>query len=210
MDENRVDVQLARSKSAMKSAIVVMIIAVLLTISLCLAWFIINDQVKTGFIGGVVVDKAFSMENIKITVDGEDTEETSEFTGLLPGSSLKFEVKLVRKISGNLKLRMEFTGIKGAAFKGAATGKDYDTSQLFSVSPIDKNGVPTADARFFNTAVDGTLLFSSGISLDEGFESVTVFFMITFDDTQVGSMELDESISRLAFYINKIAISLEE
>lgn len=171
------------------------------------AWFVIIKENNVSWMDMLVTDKAFTMGDFKVIADGEDKSE-NEFSGLLPGSTFRFELLVRRKIEGNINLKLEIQGITGEEFVGR-DGITYNMKELFCVAPLDSNDNIVGNEIYFSECDEGgKLMLFSSVSMPADIEEIILVFRIRFSSEKVGMENLSNVINRKKFKIGAMYVSL--
>lgn len=190
-------------------SIILFVLAAAILAGASYAWFSIIKENNTSWMDMLVVDKAFTMGDFKVIADGEDKTE-NEFSGLLPGSTFRFELLVKRKVEGNINLRLEIKGITGEEFEGR-DGITYNMKELFCVAPLDSNDNVVGNEIFFSECdKEGNLLLFSSVSMPEGINELILVFRIRFSSEKVGMENLSNVINRKKFKIGAMYVSLAQ
>lgn len=190
-------------------SIILFVLAAAILAGASYAWFSVIKENNTSWMDMLVVDKAFTMGDFKVIADGEDKTE-NEFSGLLPGSTFRFELLVKRKVEGNINLRLEIKGITGEEFEGR-DGKTYNMKELFCVAPLDSNDNVVGNEIFFSECdKEGNLLLFSSVSMPEGINELILVFRIRFSAEKVGMENLSNVINRKKFKIGAMYVSLAQ
>lgn len=190
-------------------SIILFVLAAAILAGASYAWFSIIRENNMSWLDMLVVDKAFTMGDFKVIADGEDKTE-NEFSGLLPGSTFRFELLVKRKVEGNINLRLEIKGITGEEFEGR-DGITYNMKELFCVAPLDSNDNVVGNEIFFSECdKEGNLLLFSSVSMPEGINELILVFRIRFSSEKVGMENLSNVINRKKFKIGAMYVSLAQ
>lgn len=190
-------------------SIILFVLAAAILAGASYAWFSIIRENNMSWLDMLVVDKAFTMGDFKVIADGEDKTE-NEFSGLLPGSTFRFELLVKRKVEGNINLRLEIKGITGEEFEGR-DGITYNMKELFCVAPLDSNDNVVGNEIFFSECdKEGNLLLFSSVSMPEGINELILVFRIRFSAEKVGMENLSNVINRKKFKIGAMYVSLAQ
>lgn len=190
-------------------SIILFVLAAAILAGASYAWFVIIKENNMSWLDMLVVDKAFTMGDFKVIADGEDKTE-NEFSGLLPGSTFRFELLVKRKVNGNINLKLEIKGITGEEFEGR-DGNIYNMKELFCVAPLDSNDNIVGNEVFFSECdEDGNLLLFSSVSMPEGINELVLVFRIRFSSEKVGMENLSNVINRKKFKIGAMYVSLAQ
>lgn len=188
-------------------SIILLVVSAAILAGASYAWFAIIKENNMSWLDMLVVDKAFTMGDFKVIADGED-KSVNEFSGLLPGSTFRFELLAKRKVQGNINLRLEIKGIKGDEFLGR-DGVTYNMKELFCVAPLDSNDNIVGTEIYFNECdEDGTLLLFSSVSMPANVNELILVFRIRFSADNVGMGNLSNVINRKKFKIGAMYVSL--
>lgn len=190
-------------------SIILFVLAAAILAGASYAWFSIIRENNMSWLDMLVVDKAFTMGDFKVIADGEDKTE-NEFSGLLPGSTFRFELLVKRKVEGNINLRLEIKGITGEEFEGR-DGITYNMKELFCVAPLDNNDNVVGNEIFFSECdKEGNLLLFSSVSMPENINELILVFRIRFSSEKVGMENLSNVINRKKFKIGAMYVSLAQ